>query len=342
MAGPDRLDITVLICTRNRAGQLRNVLESAAGMDVPQGLRWELLLVDNGSSDNTAEVAMGFRPRLPIRVVREDSAGLSHARNRGVAEARGDYICWTDDDVLIDRAWLATYAAAFARHPEAAVFGGQIIPVLEEPTPRWFARFADQWPLTTLLAQRDYGDEAVPLSFQNAVVPWGANFAVRTAEQRTVSYEPGLGVSPLQKRVGEEAEAVFQMMKRGATGWWVPGARVRHIIPVKRQTWRYVYEYFLSYGETVAYMERAWPGAHHAAANRRDMARVNRSLPSLYGRAAVCGGLFAGAWLVGATRRALQFLMQMGVYVGAARIAAAPKPAKRPEPSANQRLGAAR
>jgi glycosyltransferase involved in cell wall biosynthesis len=342
MAVRDRVDITVLICTRNRAAQLRNVLESAAQMDVPAGLRWELLLVDNGSSDNTAEVAMSFHPRLPIRVAREDAAGLSHARNRGVAEARGDYICWTDDDVLIDRDWLATYAEAFARHPEAAVFGGEIIPVLEAPTPPWFARFAGQWPLTTLLAQRNYGDQPVPLSFEKAVVPWGANFAVRTAEQRAVNYEPGLGVSPLQKRVGEEAEAVFRIMKRGATGWWVPGARVRHIIPVKRQTWRYVYEYFLSYGETVAYMERAWPGAHHAAANLRDMARVNRSLPGLYLRIAACAALFAGAWLIGSTRRALQFLMQTGFYVGAARIAATPRPSGAAAPTSNQRLGAAR
>jgi len=337
MPGAARLDITVLICTRNRAAQLREALESAARMDAPEGLRWELLLIDNGSSDDTAAVAMSFHPRLPIRVVREDAAGLSHARNRGVAEALGAYICWTDDDVLIDRGWLAAYAAAFARHPDAAVFGGEIIPVLEAPTPRWFGRFADQWPLTTLLAQRNHGDQAIPLSFENAIVPWGANFAVRAAEQRTVGYEPGLGVSPLQRRVGEEAEAVFQIMKRGATGWWVPEARVRHIIPVKRQTWRYVYEYFQAYGETIAYMERAWPGAHHAAANRRDMARVSRRGPSLYARAALCAAIFAGAWLFGSTRRALQFLMRTGLYVGAARVATS-SPAAVAVPHGGQRL----
>lgn len=342
MTGAEQVDVTVVICTRNRAAQLRNVLESAAAMDVPAGLRWELVLVDNGSSDNTTEVALSFQPGLPIRVVREDAAGLSHARNRGVAEARGKYICWTDDDVLIDRNWLAAYAAAFAQYPEAAVFGGEISPVLEAPTPAWFARFSNQWPLTTLLARRRYGDQAMPLSFAKEVVPWGANFAVRTAEQRTVSYDPGLGVSPLQKRVGEEAEAVFQIMKLGATGWWVPDARVRHIIPVKRQTWRYVYEYYLAYGETIAYLERAWPGAHHAAANSRDMARVKRSAPGLYLRAGVCAGLFAAAWLVGATKRALQFLMQTGFYVGAARIVGSPKPDSAPTAGIDQRLGAAR
>ncbi len=322
------IDITVLICTRNRAPQLKHVLESAANLRVPDGLRWEMVVVDNGSSDNTADVAGSFAGRLPIRVVREEAAGLSNARNLGVAEAAGTYICWTDDDVILDPNWLAAYAAAFARHPEASVFGGEIIPVLQPPTPKWFARLADQWPLTTLLAKRNYGDKPVLLGFEQGVVPWGANFAVRAAEQRQIQYEPALGVSPLQRRVGEEAEVIFQIMKAGGVGWWVPDAKVRHMIPVKRQTLRYVYEYYLSCGETAAYMECVWPGAHHMAGNKRDMDRVTGSAFSLYARAGLAGGLFAAAWLMGATQRSLQFLMQMGIHVGAARIAAAPRPAQ--------------
>jgi glycosyltransferase involved in cell wall biosynthesis len=320
-AGSKPVDVTVLICTRDRAAQLTNVLESAASLRVPDGLRWEILIVDNGSSDNTAEVAMAFRDRLPIRVVRENQAGLSHARNRGVAEAKGTYICWTDDDVLIDPHWLQAYVSAFARHPEAAIFGGEIIPVLEAPTPEWFGKLADRWPLTTLLAKRNFGDKPVRLGFDRGIVPWGANFAVRAAEQRSVRYEPALGVSPVQRRLGEEAEALFRIMKAGGVGWWAPDAKVQHIIPVQRQTLRYVYGYSLSYGETVAYMARTWPGAHHMAASKREMARVKGSVFSLYTRAAINGLLFLAAKLVGATFRSLQFLMQTGFYVGAARIA---------------------
>lgn len=325
-AARDAVDITVIICTRNRALQLSGGLTSVANLRPPKELRWEVLVVDNGSSDNTAEVAASFEDRLPIRIVREEAAGLSHARNLGVAEAAGTYICWTDDDVLVDPNWLAAYAAAFARHPEAAVFGGEIIPVLQPPTPKWFSRLADQWPLTTLLAKRNYGDKAIPLDFDRGVIPWGANFAVRTAEQRRVLYEPALGVSPLQRRVGEEAEVMFQIMKAGAVGWWTPEAKVRHIIPVKRQTLRYVYEFYLSCGETAAYMERVWPGAHHMASSKREMDRVTGSVFSLYARAAVSGLLFAATWLLGATRRSLQFLTQTAIHIGAARIAAAPSP----------------
>ncbi|WP_372785081.1 glycosyltransferase [Phenylobacterium sp.] len=327
---PDAIDITVIICTRNRAARLRNVLQSLTELKQPPGLRWEVVVVDNGSSDNTQEVALSFRDRLSIRVIREEQAGLSNARNRGVAEARGAYICWTDDDLVLDENWLAAYAAAFKRHPEAAIFGGRITPVLEAPTPRWFARFADEWPLTTLLAKRDFGDDIIPLGFADNAVPWGANFAVRTAEQRLAPYEPGLGVSPLQKRLGEESEVIFRIIESGGVGWWVPDSKVQHIIPVQRQTWRYVFEYFQAYGETVAYMERTWPGAHHMAANEREMARVAGGPLSLYARAALNGAVFAAAWLLGATGRSLKSLMKTGFYVGAAQIAAAPPAASRP------------
>jgi len=108
----DKVEVTAIICTRNRATQLSQVLESASHLVVPPGLSWEFIVVDNGSSDNTADVVRRYAGRLPLRIVREEIPGLSNARNRGVAEARGDYICWTDDDVRLDPNWLAAYAAA--------------------------------------------------------------------------------------------------------------------------------------------------------------------------------------------------------------------------------------
>lgn len=328
-AGRMDLDITVLICTRNRAEQLKAVLASAAAMRAPDGLRWELVVVDNGSTDHTPDVVRSFADRLPIRTVREDAAGLSNARNRGVAEARGRYICWTDDDVVIDEGWLAAYAAAFCAHPEAAVFGGRIRPVLEPPTPAWFARLADSWPLSTLLACRDFGDIPIPFDFARGLSPWGANFAVRTAEQRRVRYEPALGVSPHHRRVGEEAEVIYRILESGAGGWWTPDAVVTHIIPTKRQTLRYVYDYFGASGETVAYLDHTWPGEHHQASNHRDIARVRRPRVLLLAAALFDGALFSACWIVGARRRALQFLARMGFSMGAARLVrpAAPAPA---------------
>jgi glycosyltransferase involved in cell wall biosynthesis len=320
--GTDAIDITMLICTRNRAGPLASVLESATRLHVPESVRWELVVVDNGSSDGTAEVVQGFENRLPVRLVREDIPGLSNARNRGVSAARGRYICWTDDDVVIDENWLAAYARAFEKYPEAAVFGGRIIPVLQEPTPAWFGRLADQWPLTTVVAQRNCSDRQIPLDLPGGVAPWGANYAVRTAEQRGISYEPDLGVSPLQKRVGEEAEVIYHLLSNGATGWWVPDAQVRHIIPTHRQTLSYVFTFFTSNGETVRYLESVRPGRHHRSLDQRAIRGVKGSALRLYALVGLNSALFGLSWLVGAKRRGLYFLAWAGYYNGAARYAA--------------------
>ncbi|MDC7676439.1 glycosyltransferase [Asticcacaulis machinosus] len=255
--------ISVIMCTRNRAEQLRRVLETAAAMTVPNGLEWEMVLVDNGSSDHTAEVVSRFSDRIPIRYVLEAKAGLSNARNRGVAEAAGEYICWTDDDVLIDPNWLSAYADAFQRHPEATVFGGVIEPVTEIELPKWWQDNREL--LASVLAARDFGPDEVELSVEEDRLPYGANYALRADEQRRHLYDPGLGVGPQHKRLGEEVAVIRAVMAEGGGGGgvWVPGARVRHIIPAARLTQDYVGSYYRSVGETWAYLSQAPAHARH-------------------------------------------------------------------------------
>ncbi|HEY2357754.1 MAG TPA: glycosyltransferase [Phenylobacterium sp.] len=309
-------EITVIICTRDRATQLASVLSSACALKVPEGLSWEFCVVDNGSSDNTPQVVREFSETLPIRYVREDVPGLSNARNRGVDEAKGRYICWTDDDVEIDPDWLSAYAEAFERHPDAAIFGGRILPKLEGPSPAWFVACADRWPLTNLLAARDLGDDISKLTLENGRVPWGANYAIRTAEQRTVRYDPNLGVSPNQRRLGEEAEVIFRLLRAGATGWWVPRSKVRHAIPTRRQTRDYVYEYYFATGETFAYLETVSPGFHHMRQTPAARSPLARASSVLSARRVLIGALYRTWGLFGTNLRCLSFLSQLGTLDG--------------------------
>jgi len=246
--------ISVVICSRNRANQLDRVLESAAKMDVPADLTWELLLVDNGSTDQTRDVVQSYSDRLPIRYIFEGTPGLSNARNKGVAEAKGEYICWTDDDVLIDRGYLSAYAAAFKRHPDAAFFGGRIEPVLLGTTPKWFRD--NIATLSTVIAERNLGPDQIVLGNEDDRLPFGANFSVRTKEQRENLYDPNLGVAPNQRRLGEETAVIQAIVGRGGFGIWVPDAIVQHIIPESRQTLRYIKVYQQSIGETWAYLSQ--------------------------------------------------------------------------------------
>jgi glycosyltransferase involved in cell wall biosynthesis len=311
------VDISLIVCTRNRAGRLRNLLESACALEIPAGLVWEVLIIDNGSTDDTGEIARAFAGRLPLRLVAEPVAGLCLARTRGVEEARGRHLCWVDDDVLLDPLWLAAYAEAFARHPDAAVFGGRILPELEPPAPAWFARAMHEWPLANLVARRDMGDSETPLELAGGRIPWGANYAVRAREQKLHSYNVELGFSPRHKRTGEETDLAYRILKAGGTGWWVPGARVRHVIPAERQTRTYLADYFDRAGRTAAFLHERFPGDNaNEAFGRPLFTRLDDPLLEL---AALAAGSVAGAVaLVGLSRMSLRFLARQAFLRGVA------------------------
>jgi len=238
--------VTVAICTWNRSALLRQALHHLALAAPPPGVEHEVVVVNNNCTDDTDEVIAAFGGRLPVRRLFEPRPGQSNARNAAVREARGDYILWTDDDVLVDAGWIAGYAAAFERWPDAVLFGGPITPWFAEPPPKWLER---AWPeVSSAFATRDLGPE--PLRFDGRrLIPYGANFAVRLAEQRLFPYDPELGLRPGGSLRGEERSVVQQLLARGHDGWWVPEARVRHFIPAQRMTTRYVRDYFMGEGE---------------------------------------------------------------------------------------------
>src|SRR3954447_7341754 len=94
--------ISVAVCTWNRCESLRRTLEVMTGLKVPDGVDWELLVVNNNSTDATDTVVRSFTARLPVQLLHERIAGLSYARNRAIQAATGDVMLWTDDDVLVE------------------------------------------------------------------------------------------------------------------------------------------------------------------------------------------------------------------------------------------------
>ncbi|MDB5697217.1 MAG: putative glycosyltransferase [Alphaproteobacteria bacterium] len=305
--------VSVVVCTRDRPRQLGRMLQSAAALSVPAGLDWEMLIVDNGSPGQTAAVVESFAGVLPIRRVAEPVPGISRARNRGSDEARGRYICWTDDDVLLDPHWLAAYLEAFRRHPDATLFGGTIRPELVEPTPDWCRRGRHQWPLSAMFVERDPGaDRPILLHDQT---PWGANFAVRADEQRRLRYDVALGVAPGRSRTGEECDLIYRLLKGGAIGWWVAGAMVRHIIEPERQRRGFLLRYFRQAGETAAYLNEHFPGDNkdeaRGAAGFARMSDAELRLRIAAHR--LCGNAL---WAGGLRCSSLRFLAARALYGG--------------------------
>ncbi len=256
--------VTVGICTFNRAESLRRTLDSLVVMRVPRDVTWEILIVNNNSTDHTDEVIGEYRDGLPVRREFEPRPGKSNALNRAIDAAKGEYILWTDDDVVVNPGWLGAYVEAFRRWPEAAIFGGRIIPRLEPPVPRWVAE-----SLTVLdgpYAARDFGNDVQPLSVAEGRVPYGANFAIRSIEQRAFPYDPNLGPSPNRPGAGgggEETDVITRLLNSGATGYWIPNAIVEHSIGRQRQTISYIANYSMIVGEVHASQAAAkYPDAH--------------------------------------------------------------------------------
>lgn len=237
--------LTVAICTRNRAATVRRALAALGECAPPSNATWELVVVDNGSSDDTPSVLREFESTLPLRVVSETATGLARARNAAVRSARGDYLIWTDDDCLVDQQWLMAYARAFEEWPGAVVFGGPIVPRFEGDPPSWLTPIARR--VETAYAGRDLGNEPIALSLERNRVPFGANYAIRADVQRARPYDTALGRGAAIA-LGEETEVLHAVLRDGGEGRWVPSAAVTHCIPPNRQRVAYLRHYYAANG----------------------------------------------------------------------------------------------
>lgn len=249
-------ELTVAICTHNRSALLRETLESMTRLRVPDGLAWELLVVDNASEDDTATALAEFEERLPLRTLFEPRPGKSFAANRAVEEARARLIVWTDDDVRVDPDWLDAYHRAAARHPDVGIFGGPIDPWFEGTPPAWLEGAYPE--VANAYAALDLGPEEVELTVER--YPYGANMALRRPLHRRVPFDTRIGPRPRSLMRGEEKLVLQTLLAEGARGVWVPEARVRHFIPRERQTVRYLRRYFVGSGQVLALLEEP-PGA---------------------------------------------------------------------------------
>jgi glycosyltransferase involved in cell wall biosynthesis/GT2 family glycosyltransferase len=135
--------LSVVICTRDRPDSVRITLESILSCRYPAD-RYEVIVVDNAAEgDSVVDVVQSeFQGPVAVRVVREPEPGLSHARNRGLADSQGEIVVFADDDVLVDRNWLYRLAAAFEDGDRVGASSGLTLPdVLETPTQRWIEGF---------------------------------------------------------------------------------------------------------------------------------------------------------------------------------------------------------
>ncbi len=213
--------ISVLIATRNRGPELESLLRSLQALEPPDG-GWELLVIDNGSSDETPAVLrrLATEGALPLRPLFEPRPGKSRALNLGVPVAQGDLLAFTDDDALAQPQWLRAFERAAAGHPEAIGFAGRA-PALGGPTPRGHG-----------IVNYEHGDVDFEIKpFETP--PLGVNFAFRRrAFERYGLFREDLGPgSPVN--FAEDTEFVRRLWLGGERLCYVADALVQH--PVRKE-----------------------------------------------------------------------------------------------------------
>jgi glycosyltransferase involved in cell wall biosynthesis len=140
MKDGERLGVSLVICCHNSAQQLLPTFEHLKAQQVPPAIRWEVIVVDNGCTDDTVKVARRCWPEnfpVPLRVVAESKLGLSHARERGFREAQFEIVAFVDDDNWISEGWVAAVSDALSSDPGLGGVGSLVYPVFESAPAPW-------------------------------------------------------------------------------------------------------------------------------------------------------------------------------------------------------------
>ena len=197
------ITISVVICTYNRAALLTDALETLCNQTLSTS-KYEVIVVDNNSTDNTRQVVSKFRHSLTnLRYCFEPNQGLSHARNRGWRVAKGDYVAYTDDDCKLPEQWLEV-AKKVIEQISADVFGGPYFAFYNTPKPIWFK---DSY------ASRDHGKESRVLGTDEYLD--GTNiFFRRSLLKEMGGFNPDLGMSGQMISYGEETALLRQIRRK--------------------------------------------------------------------------------------------------------------------------------
>jgi glycosyltransferase involved in cell wall biosynthesis len=299
-------EATILVCTRNRSDALGRGLHSI--VEDSRDLDRELVVVDNGSTDETAEViaAAAARAPFPVRYVLERTVGLSAARNRGVGEASGEFVLFTDDDTRVERGWSEALVRAFAS-PDIGAVGGRVLPAWPHPPPAWLTGLAVE-----LLAVRDLGTETRQLG--PGAMPVGANMAVRRALLEDPAFDVELGNRGTDVD-GYEEVALMSRVMRTHRVVYAPNAVVHHHVDAGRLTRPAVRRAALQNGFGQARYE------HLSGVGTSRLAAVSRSLQ--WGARATARRLRnnrGGSVGVQEAGWEFAFYRELGLHVGAATV----------------------
>lgn len=298
--------ISVIIATYSRPALLDECLHHLAEQMFQTGD--EVIVVDNGSKDHTADIVTARQERFPVplRLLHEETPGKSHALACALRVATGDILAFLDDDVNVDPKWLGVVRDTM-RDPDIALMGGRVVPRWEASVPAWMRVAPTHYArLGAPLGLLDYPSDVVLLGARTVL---GGNMAVRRDVLETVGgFATHLGKLRGTLLSGEDHELCQRVQRAGFRAVYVPAAVVHHWVPADRARVRYFVNWFYWSGITNAILDEDGDAAR---------GRAVAGLPLYLAKRAVTAAIAAGgAMLRGRRQRALHHATDVAFAAG--------------------------
>ena len=245
------MELSIIISTYNNSASLMRTLLSVSEQDADKNI-WECVVVNNNSTDDTAEQFAAFAKEhadINIRLVDEPQQGLSHARNRGIVESKGQFLVFIDDDETVNEGFVSAYIDLFQNHG-AFIAAGALKVRYDSARPRWMSHYTEKMIANPL----DLGKDIITIT--SSVMPTGGNMAFNHEVFNLYgNFDTSLGRRGNELFGGEENDLFERIRDLGERIFYTPHAIAYHHIADKKLT----AEYFdkLSYGVGVSKRLRA-------------------------------------------------------------------------------------
>jgi glycosyltransferase involved in cell wall biosynthesis len=306
------MDIAFVIPTYNRSEDLRQLLLTMTGLEVPAGLSWEVVVVDNNSSHDTRKVAADFAGLLPLRCLFERRQGASHARRRGVLDTSSEFIAFVDDDNLLSPSWLVEALHFFRGHPRAGAVGARVQLLWEVPPDQLLFEYRQ------CLAEQDHGDETCQMPATGFTYLAGEGLVVRRralemsgwTERGILDCRRGSDLTS-----GGDSEMVLRIRAAGYELWYTPAMQQQHRIPRRRMTLSHLCGLHRGFGQTYTFLHGLADG--RAATPYYRLREVARSCWYLSQSSARIGAQFLSRGTGVDPRERLAFYQALGYVQGA-------------------------
>lgn len=227
------MKVEIIICTYNRAKKLKAAIQSMLCADIPDDVVVELIVVNNNSDDDTEKIIKECSKNginIKIKCLFEREQGKSHALNNALRYVTGDIIAFTDDDVIIDKSWIAEMIDAASRYPKYNCFGGKVIAVYPENVPKWLDMHDSMGFLKSVFVDRDDGNTEGEYGIHTiSDTPGGVNmFFRREAIAKNGLFRTDLGHIGNELGFSEDTEYCQRLMEKGERFMYIPSAIVYH------------------------------------------------------------------------------------------------------------------